>query len=86
MDLMIRQWLNERQSLLIAYNNLCQTVAKNGSVSNQQMQAFCQLLIDYLSVGHFKIFEKLAEAQANTAEPELDKDILAKILRSTLST
>lgn len=83
-NLLIKQWLTERQALLVSYNELCQEVS--GTVNDLQLQTFCQLLIDYVSMGHFKIFEKLAETQANFSvdHSELEKNLLSKIYQSTM--
>lgn len=61
-------------------------VPTSASDQLEPLQSFCQLLIDYVSIGHFKIFEKLAEAKAQLPgkQSELDKNLLTKILRTTL--
>ena len=50
------------------------------------LQNFCQTLIDYVSLGHFRIFEKLAEAQQKfqTNSKGLNQHLMTKILRTTL--
>lgn len=86
-DQVVMQWLQERQSLLIVFNELCHT-HKDADIHTQSylMQSFCQRLMDYVSMGHFKIFEKLADAQANCSPTrgELDKNLVSRILNSTL--
>jgi regulator of sigma D len=85
-DNIITQWLKERQALLVAYTQLCQSDFEQGKITEPELlQSFCQLLIDYVSVGHFKVFEKIAAAEESVREgSELDKTLLTGILRSTL--
>ena len=61
----VNNWLNERQQLLVDY---CQIagLSANKIQQNQQLpdhsalNGFCQLMVDYVSAGHFEIFELLA--------------------------
>lgn len=82
-------WLAQRQSLLIIFNELCQTHA-NTELEAQPflIQTFCQKLMDYVSMGHFKIFEKLADAQANCNPGlgELNPSLVSQILQNTLAS
>lgn len=86
-DTLIEQWLKQRQTLLVIYNQMCQTKSSlNNPFKPQTLQSFCQILMDYLSAGHFKIFEKLAEAyQVNGTLPAqaLNDALLDKILFTT---
>ncbi|AXR08023.1 sigma D regulator [Salinimonas sediminis] len=56
----VDSWLNARQQLLIHY---CQLAGLNKtSVSlpeQQQVSEFCNMLMDYLSAGHFEVYELL---------------------------
>ncbi len=87
MDRLITQWQLERQALLVSYSDLCLTQNKEGKVSDQQLQTFCQLLIDYVLSAHFRIFEKIAAAQASISSnhTELDHAALSNILQSSLA-
>lgn len=87
MNSMITEWQLERQALLVSYNDVCQTQIKEGKVSDQQLQTFCQLLIDYVLSAHLKIFEKIAAAQASVSSDHaaLDKNVLSQILKSSLA-
>lgn len=87
-DKVILQWLKERQDLLITYNELCHIQPFEGSSTLPTLlQTFCQSLIDYVSVGHFKIFELMAKTQANCTSKAhgLDNNLLTQILRTTLN-
>jgi len=80
-DLLIKQWLKQRHELLMVYNQLCD---KKGH-KLETIQQFCQILMDYLSLGHFKMFETLAEAhpvfESNTQG--LNSTLLKKISKTT---
>lgn len=59
-------WLEERQEMLIRY---CQMAGlppydkgANGLPSSKDIQAFCEVLVDYVSTGHFEIYEHLVGA------------------------
>jgi regulator of sigma D len=96
-DCVIETWLKERQCLLVVYNEICLMRPFKQLLSEPKaLKAFCQILIDYVSAGHFEIFEKIAAAekncdesngsQRNHSEPMdgLDKQLLINILRTTL--
>lgn len=57
----IDRWLQERQSLLVLFCKL--TAPKDPSVELEETQdnlrKFCQILVDYISAGHFEIYEQL---------------------------
>ncbi|WP_440054785.1 sigma D regulator [Pseudoalteromonas sp. T1lg65] len=62
----IDAWLAERQELLVLYYKvagLAPDQKKNGSLPDSvAIQSFCQILMDYLSAGHFEIYDNLVEA------------------------
>ncbi|MCP5325461.1 MAG: sigma D regulator [Oceanospirillaceae bacterium] len=62
----IDRWLNERQEVIVlfcAINGL-QPYAPKDTPVPVKIQAFCQVLMDYCSAGHFEIYEQLVkEAQ-----------------------
>ncbi|XPF92635.1 sigma D regulator [Colwellia sp. RE-S-Sl-9] len=85
----INNWLLERHKVLIAYCDLA------GLTPNEQNEGalpqsfyikhFCQILMDYISAGHFDIFEKIISAyqySAYDSSPYLH-EIYPKILVST---
>ncbi|NRA41175.1 MAG: sigma D regulator [Pseudomonadales bacterium] len=63
----INQWLEARQELVVSYcsvSGISQTDDLSG-VSIKKLQQFCQLLIDYISAGHFEVYDQLLkEAEA----------------------
>jgi regulator of sigma D len=63
-NLLIDRWLQERHELVRAYGALGGTpeALVDGRVS---LQKFCEVLVDYVSAGHFEVYEQLTnEAKA----------------------
>ena len=58
-DGLISRWLAERNELLVLYCRL--TGKRKGLVLPEQEQIieFCDILIDYVSAGHFEIYEEV---------------------------
>ena len=62
----IDRWLNERQELLVRFcsiDGLEEFQSKPTSVTSK-IQTFCDILIDYVSAGHFEVYEKLLKQAA----------------------
>ncbi len=78
---LIQQWLELRQNVLVHYSELCVTQ----NAAPKLLQRFCQHLMDYVSMGHFKMFEKLAEHhETNQSYSKgLNKPLLLKITLTT---
>lgn len=59
-------WLNERQELIQIFCILSDSIEKkpHPRILSRTVQQFCVILMDYISAGHFEIYEELvAEAQ-----------------------
>lgn len=85
-DEMIEKWLKERQELLVLYHQLF-TIHPNESFvfEAETLTHFCEILVDYVSCGHFRVFEKMAEAHKyHGAHISLDQNLLEKILQTTI--
>lgn len=57
----IDRWLQERQELLVDYcslSGITQFDEKN-SEHTQKIQHFCQTMMDYVSAGHFEVYDQL---------------------------
>ena len=65
----IDQWLQDRQSVLVAYCELAGIPPYENHdrqlPSNDEIKRFCQRLMDYISAGHFEIFDNIV-AQCKT--------------------
>ncbi|MCZ4296276.1 sigma D regulator [Vibrio sinaloensis] len=63
----IDHWLETRQSLIVEYCKLaalqpCSTKSALSSLPTpQELQVFCQHLVDYISEGHFKIYDMVMD-------------------------
>ena len=62
----IDKWLNARQRLIVLYCKLAgfsPSDKKDHALPEpQQIETFCQILMDYLSAGHFEIYDDIAKA------------------------
>lgn len=88
-DQIIDQWLQERQELLVLLYRLLKIKPfDNEALASEQevLQEFCEILVDYVSAGHFEVFEKIAEANENSQSDQLglDRELLVKILQTTV--
>ncbi|KAA0012632.1 sigma D regulator [Billgrantia pellis] len=84
---LIDRWLDERRELLVSFVDLkeaCDTELE--AVSKPQIDRFSELLMDYISAGHFEIYPQLRE-EANAFEDHEALEIAGKLLeRLDLST
>lgn len=55
----IDRWLQERQALLVRYCSLNET--PNSNPAPEWVQEVCQLLVDYVSAGHFEVYDQLVK-------------------------
>ncbi|MBD8492308.1 sigma D regulator [Pseudomonas syringae] len=70
-NLLIDRWLQNRHELIQAYDALGGTPESLRDRSAKQ--DFCQLLVDYVSAGHFEVYEQLSnEAKAFNDERGLE--------------
>lgn len=59
---LVDSWLNARRQLLVAYYNMVGIKPNKDSLTTLDEQAldnFCHTLVDYLSAGHFSIYERI---------------------------
>jgi len=82
---LIDKWLKERQALIV---KLCDLSVNQGSSNEntvERFQSFCQILVDYVSVGHFEVYEQLLNeaAEFDDGGTELANKIIPKIQAST---
>lgn len=56
----LKPWLKERSSLIQSWHHVLDNAIKQQSVE-RAVQELCQRLMDYVSAGHFEIYEKLLE-------------------------
>lgn len=86
---LIDHWLESRRQLLIAY---CQLAGlppygtPNGSLPEEDnIKQFCNALVDYVSEGHFEVYDQVASAceQHGEQTKALASSLLPKISTST---
>ena len=62
----IDNWLNERQELLVRYCQLAGTPPferkDNSLPAEVDITLFCQVMMDYISAGHFEVYEQIVKA------------------------
>ena len=79
--LLIDRWLQERHELVHAYDTLGAKPEALGE-NRKPLQEFCGVLVDYVSAGHFEIYEQLtgeAKAFGDTRGLELAETIYPRI-------
>ena len=63
---LLDRWLRDRQTIIVQFCALSGVHVLSGTnASRNRLQNFCQLLLDYVSAGHFEVFYELVrEAEA----------------------
>ncbi len=58
---MIDRWLQDRQDMLVNYCALStvNSFDESNDEHSQKVRRFCQSLMDYISAGHFEVYEQL---------------------------
>src|SRR5690606_11790677 len=57
----IDRWLQERQDMLVQYcalSGLSKT-PDNASAREDKLRRLCQIMVDYVSAGHFEVYDQL---------------------------
>ncbi|BDF95834.1 MULTISPECIES: Rsd/AlgQ family anti-sigma factor [Pseudoalteromonas] len=85
----IDKWLTERQELLVLYCRIAGFSPydqKDHALPDQlQIQNFCQILMDYLSAGHFEVYDDIAKAceQKGPSSQKLANELYPRISETT---
>ena len=86
-DELVERWLQERQSVIVQCCALSgvHELSQNDDPSNLRLQHFCQLLVDYMSAGHFEVYyEVIREAEAfQDGSAHLAKALMPEISKTT---
>lgn len=76
----IDQWLDDRQQLLVTYCNLATNHPSKATTpslsklpSNIEIEDFCQNLVEYISTGHFKIYDMVKAKWESTGFKATDE-------------
>ncbi|WP_304640820.1 sigma D regulator [Pseudomonas sp.] len=84
---LIDRWLAERKQLILQYSTL-RDRATPVEQPDQALDSFCDVLVDYVSAGHFEVYEQLmreAEAFNDTRGLELARQVYPRIETITQS-
>lgn len=59
----IDRWLQARQEMLVQYCELSKTAVfdSNNHEHGNKLQFLCEALVDYISAGHFEVYQQLME-------------------------
>ena len=84
----IDRWLKERYDLLTLFSQLekIEVFDSNDPEQGVKLQLFCELMVDYLSTGHFEVFAQLEREGEEFEDREglvQGRDILALIDETT---
>ena len=83
-DKNIKKWLSQRQALLVLLYKLSVIKPRTYTIPTAGVvQDFCDILVDYVSAGHFDIFEKIINASQQNQYSSPDQHILEQIKLST---
>lgn len=88
----IDQWLDDRQRLLVTYCQLATNQPNKSNTSSlsklptyNEIEDFCQNLVEYISTGHFKIYDMVKAKWESTGFKATDEinDTYFKIVATT---
>jgi regulator of sigma D len=83
---LIDKWLMDRQELIVKFCDLSVKPGSSQENTVERLQTFCQLLVDYVSVGHFEIYDQLIKEAIefnNEDGAEMAEKIIPKIQTTT---
>jgi regulator of sigma D len=69
----IDRWLQERQDMLVIYCELSGEDPAKGDFG-QKLQTLCQILVDYVSAGHFEVYDQLVKEARDFDDTEALKE------------
>jgi len=87
-DRLVQKWLQGSQNLMIALNQLCHLrpfYPENQPLVLESLQEFCQTMVDYVSLGHFVVYEHIVNVieLCQPSQTDIPKDLLKQLLQST---
>lgn len=77
-DRLIDRWLADRKELVEQYIALKDRTAPDSSLQ-QQLNIFCSALLDYVSAGHFSVYEQLVRG-AQEAGDERALELMSQVM------
>lgn len=86
-DAIIERWLENRQTLIVQYCALTgvYSMQSDETKAAKRLSTFCELLVDYVSAGHFEVYyELIREAEEfDDGSADLAKELLPKLTDTT---
>ena len=86
-DHLLQRWLEERQQLLMQFCSISQLrpLSETADRHRTDFDRFCEVLVDYVSAGHFEVYEQLlAEAIAfGDKGTEMSRQLYRVIAKTT---
>lgn len=69
-DELLTRWLRERRDVLGRYTEIAVTLDSglSGESLERRQKALCELLVDYISSGHFEVFHELVDEAESFAD------------------
>lgn len=82
---LIDRWLKERQQLIVCYCGLSGADYTQPQALFEQLSELCQLMLDYISAGHFEVYEQLIQEARdfNDGGLEMAKKVYPRISKTT---
>lgn len=75
----IDRWLQERQDLLVQFCDLSGHLENSGDLeelieNGKDLKSLCQILVDYISAGHFEVYDQLLKEGREFEDAEALKE------------
>ncbi|MGB0496291.1 MAG: sigma D regulator [Kangiellaceae bacterium] len=81
----VSNWLNERNQMLVLFCKLSGYRNETKLPENKQINTFCDILIDYVSAGHFEVYQQIVNIceKNGPGSIRLLNDLYPKISKTT---
>lgn len=77
---LLRKMLAERQQVLVLYHRLAELQPFSEVEPVQAvLQPFCQVMLDYLALGHFEVYQSLEESCTDPERHERAQDLVERL-------
>jgi len=81
---MVEKLLAERQEVLVLFCKLAGLQPVPAESRDQDLQRFCELLVDYSAFGHFEIYERIIDGrERRNRVVEVARDVYPRIAEAT---
>lgn len=81
---MVNKLLSERQEMLVLFCKLAGLQPVPHESREQDLQRFCEVLVDYSAFGHFEIYERIIDGRERRGEVvKVASDVYSRIAETT---